>query len=68
MLVGCMSVNSTSVMLSSPAGTSQAAELGDRRFELADGPQSAAGATGARTWTFSAARDWAGWLVALRPS
>ena len=69
MLVGCMSVNSTSVTLTSPAGMTQAAELGgDRRFELADGTQSGAGATGARTWTFSGARDWAGWLVALRPS
>jgi hypothetical protein len=68
MLVGCMSVNSSSVTLSSPAGMSQVAELGDRRFELADGKLSAAGATGARTWTFSGAREWAGWLVALRPS
>jgi hypothetical protein len=27
-----------------------------------------AGDTGSRTWTFSASREWAGWLVALRPS
>ena len=40
---------------------------GDRRFELADGRQATAGGSGAKTWTFSASREWAGWLVALRP-
>ncbi|MDQ0823953.1 hypothetical protein QFZ60_000126 [Arthrobacter sp. B2I5] len=67
MLVGCMSVNSSSVTLTSPAGMSQAVEAGARRFEVADGIQAAAGASGAKTWNFSAAREWAGWLVALRP-
>jgi myo-inositol-hexaphosphate 3-phosphohydrolase len=67
MLVGCMSVNSTSVTLTSPTGMSQAAETGARRFEIADGNQATAGGSGTKTWTFSAARDWAGWLVALRP-
>jgi myo-inositol-hexaphosphate 3-phosphohydrolase len=67
MLVGCMSVNSTSVTLTSPTGMSQAVETGARRFELADGNQATAGASGTKTWTFSGARDWAGWLVALRP-
>lgn len=67
MLVGCMSVNSSSVTLTSPAGMSQAVETGARRFEVADGIQAAAGASGAKTWNFSAAREWAGWLVALRP-
>jgi hypothetical protein len=67
MLVGCMSVNSSSVTLSSPSGMSQVAELGDRRFELADGLQPTAGPSGVKTWTFSAAREWAGWVVALRP-
>ncbi|MCW2765197.1 MAG: hypothetical protein JWO11_1156 [Nocardioides sp.] len=66
MLVGCMSVNSSSVTLSSPAGMTQVAETGDRRFELADGLQPTAGPSGTKTWTFSAAREWAGWLVALR--
>jgi myo-inositol-hexaphosphate 3-phosphohydrolase len=67
MLVGCMSVNSTSVTLTSPTGMSQAAETGARRFEIADGSQATAGGSGTKTWTFSATRDWAGWLVALRP-
>ena len=67
MLVGCMSVNSSSVTLTSPAGMAQAIETGERRFEVADGIQAIAGPSGAKTWTFSAARAWAGWLVALRP-
>ena len=67
MLVGCMSVNSGSVSLTSPAGMAQAVETGARRFEVADGIQANAGPSGAKTWTFSAAREWAGWLVALRP-
>jgi len=67
MLVGCMSVNSSSVTLTSPTGMSQAIETGPRRFEFADGIQATAGASGAQTWTFSAAREWAGWLAALRP-
>jgi hypothetical protein len=67
MLVGCMSVNSTSATLTSPAGMSQAVEAGNRRFEFADGIQATAGGSGTKTWTFSAARDWAGWLAALRP-
>jgi hypothetical protein len=68
MLVGCMSVNSSSVTLTSPTGMSQVIETGARRFEFADGIQATAGASGAKTWTFSAARDWAGWLAALRPN
>ncbi|MGC0236699.1 hypothetical protein [Arthrobacter sp. SD76] len=67
MLVGCMSVNSSSVTLNSPAGMVQAVEAGARRFEVADGVQAAAGASGAKTWSFSSAREWAGWLVPLRP-
>ena len=67
MLVGCMSVNSSSVTLTSPDGMNQAVETGARRFELADGIQATAGAGGAKTWKFSAAREWAGWLAALRP-
>jgi myo-inositol-hexaphosphate 3-phosphohydrolase len=67
MLVGCMSVNSSSATLTSPAGMAQAVETGARRFELADGIQAAAGPSGTKRWTFSSAREWAGWLVALRP-
>jgi hypothetical protein len=67
MLVGCMSVNSSSVTLTSPTGMSQVIETGTRKFEFADGIQATAGASGTKTWTFSAAREWAGWLAALRP-
>jgi hypothetical protein len=67
MLVGCMGINSSSATITSPSGMSQAAELGDRRFEMADALQPTAGPSGAKTWTFSASREWAGWLVALRP-
>jgi myo-inositol-hexaphosphate 3-phosphohydrolase len=67
MLVGCMSVNSSSATLTSPAGMTQAVETGARRLEVADGIQPITGSSGAKTWTFSAAREWAGWLVALRP-
>jgi hypothetical protein len=67
MLVGCMSVNSSTTALSSPAGMSEVVETGERRFELADGFQPTAGPSGPKTWAFSAAREWAGWLVALRP-
>lgn len=67
MLVGCMSVNSGSVTLTTPTGMAQAVETGARRFEVADGISAIAGPSGAKTWTFSAAREWAGWLVALRP-
>jgi hypothetical protein len=67
MLVGCMGVNSSSATLASPAGMTEVVETGARRFELADGLQPAAGASGTKTWTFSSAREWAGWLVPLRP-
>ena len=67
MLVGCMSVNSTSVTVTPPAGMAQAVETGARRFEVADGIQASPGPSGAKTWRFGSAREWAGWLVALRP-
>ena len=67
MLVGCMSVNSSTTTLSSPAGMTEVAETGSRRFELADALQPLPGPSGNKTWTFSASREWAGWLVALRP-
>ena len=67
MLVGCMSVNSSSATLTSPNGMSQVVETGARKFEFADGIQATSGASGAKTWTFSATREWAGWLAALRP-
>ena len=68
MLVGCVGVNSssTTLLITSPTGMTQAWDIGGKRHELADQVQAIVGATGARTWTFSSARDWAGWMVALR--
>ena len=69
MLVGCMGINSSSVSttISSPGGMTQAWDVAGKRHELADAIQGAAGASGTKTWTFSASREWAGWLTALRP-
>jgi Bacterial Ig-like domain len=69
MLVGCMAMNSSSTTntISSPSGMTEAWDIGGKRHELADGVQSVGGGSGAKSWTFSAARDWAGWLSALRP-
>ena len=68
MLVGCMSGNSSAITFTPPGGMTEVVATGERRFELADGLQPTAGPSGNKTWTFSAAREWAGWLVALRPS
>jgi hypothetical protein len=70
MLVGCMAINSssTATTIASPAGMAQAWDIGGKRQELADGVQADAGASGPKTWTFSSIREWAGWLVALRPA
>ena len=69
LLVGCIGINSSIVgtTITSPAGMTEAWDIGGKRHELADGPQAAAGTSGNKTWTFSASRAWAGWLVALRP-
>jgi hypothetical protein len=69
MLVGCMSIDSssTSVTLAPPTGFTEAWNLAGKRQEAADQVQAAAGPTGPETWTLSSARDWTGWLVALKP-
>ena len=69
MLVGCVAINSsnTAITVASPVGMAQAWDVGGKRHEFADGVQSAAGASGSKSWTFSAGREWAGWLTALRP-
>jgi PKD repeat protein len=66
MVVGCMGVNSSSTAITSPSGMTEAWEVAGKKGELDDGLQASAGSTGARTWTFAASREWAGWLVALR--
>lgn len=70
MLIGCMGVNSSTdaVAFATPAGMTDVWDLGGKRHELAEGLQAAAGATGDKTWTFRARREWAGWLAALRPA
>ncbi len=69
MLVGCMSINSssTAITIASPAGMTAGWDIGGKRHELADGLQPAPAPSGPKTWTFSAGREWAGWLTALRP-
>jgi hypothetical protein len=67
-VLGCTGVNSSSTSITPPAGLTEAWDLGARRSEFADGVQQAAGPSGAKTFTFSASRAWAGWLVALRPA
>jgi PKD repeat protein len=69
MLVGCVGINSSSTATSigSPAGMTQAWDIGGKRHELADGVQAAAGPSGTKAWALGADRAWAGWLVALRP-
>jgi hypothetical protein len=69
MLIGCMGINSgsTSVGITGPSDLAQAWDIGGKRHEYGDGLLTAAGATGPRTWTFTSGREWAGWLMALRP-
>jgi hypothetical protein len=68
MLTGCMAVNSSNaaITIGSPSGMGEAWDLAGKRDELADGAQVLAGPSGQKTWTFSSAREWAGWLLALR--
>ncbi len=70
MLVGCVGINSssTAVTIATPADLGEAWDIGGKRQELADGLQAAAGPSGTKTWTLSSAREFAGWLVALRPA
>lgn len=70
MLVGCMGINSssTAVLIDPPSGMTEAWDIGGKRQELADHVQAGAGPSGSKTWTFSSTREWAGWLVALRPN
>jgi PKD repeat protein len=69
MLVGCLGINSgaTSITITGPAGMEEVWDIGGKRHELDDAVQTAPGASGDKTWTFSTSREWAGWLVALRP-
>lgn len=70
MLVGCMGINSSasSIDIAGPTALSEVWDIGAKRHEYDDGVQAAAGPSGPLTWTFSSGREWAGWLVALKPS
>ena len=69
-LVGCMGANSGSASFGiiKPASMTTAWDLLGKRQQADDELVAAAGSTGSRTWTFSASRAWAGWLVALKPA
>jgi hypothetical protein len=69
MVVGCMGVSSsaTPVQVTGPVGMSQAWSLAGTPNAFADARQATPGPTGPKSWTFSNARDWAGWVAALRP-
>ena len=70
LIVGAASVNSSkeTVLISAPGGMSERWDLGGKRHEYDDAIQSAAGASGSKTWSFSSARAAAAWLAALRPA
>jgi hypothetical protein len=69
MMIGCMAIHSSKMSdtIISPGSMSQAWDIGGNRHELADAIQASAGPSGSRTWSFSKAQAWAGWLTALRP-
>ena len=70
MLVGCVAINSSStgVTIAGPSGMSEAWDIGGKRNEVDDALQATAGQSGAKTWTLSSGRAFAGWLAALRPA
>jgi hypothetical protein len=70
MLIGCAGINSgsTSVTITGPSGLTEAWDLGGKRTEYDDGVRPAAGFSGDQTWTLSSGREWAAWLIALKPS
>ncbi|WP_310163321.1 Ig-like domain-containing protein [Arthrobacter sp. BE255] len=70
MLVGAIAINSsnTTIVIAGPSDMAEVYDLGGKRTELDDGLQAAAGSSGSKSWVWSSgsAREWAGWLVALR--
>ena len=70
LITGCMGINSgsTTIDIAPPSGMGEVWDIGGKRQEYADAIQAAAGSTGAKTWTFTSSREWAGWVLALRPS
>jgi len=70
MLVGAVALNSSNitVLITGPSGMTERWDLGGKRQEYDDAVQQPTGNSGAKTWTFSSAREGAGWLAALRPA
>ena len=70
LLVGGTAINSsnTSVLIAAPGGMAERWDLGGKRQEYDDAPQASPGGSGDKTWSFSAAREAAAWLAALRPA
>ena len=70
MLIGGVALNSSNaaVLVTAPAGMTDRWDLAGKRQEYDDGLQGSAGSSGAKTWTFSTARDATGWLASLRPA
>ena len=70
LLIGGVALNSSNaaVLVTAPAGMTERWDLAGKRQEYDDGVQAVAGSSGAKTWTFSTARDTTGWLAALRPA
>ena len=70
MLIGGVVLNSSNVtvLITAPAGMTERWVLAGKRGEYDDALQGSAGSSGAKTWTFSTARDATGWLASLRPA
>jgi len=69
-LVGGIALNTSSstITITSTSGMTAAWDIAGKRNELADQLVATAGPTGSRSWQFSASREWASYLVALRPA
>ena len=46
----------------------EAWDVAGKRNELSDALQASTGPSGTKTWTLNSVREFAGWLVALRPA
>jgi hypothetical protein len=70
MLIGAAAINSSSTTntIAGPSGMTERWDLGGKRQDYADVIQATIGSSGNKTWTFSAPREAAGWLAALRPA
>ena len=56
------------VTIATPPGMTEAWDVAGKRNELSDALQASTGPSGTKTWTLNSVREFAGWLVALRPA